>query len=266
MRTCTAKKYVHFGMAAQVVWNCAAHKIDGVLNALNHVINGIESMGLPYTKKLLGPLKEQLEFLQKDAFENSEKYNGDFGGREAYVLSNRMTPIVNSLLAELEEMQTCVLNQSAVSDKLKTLPDRLNLTPTQSALLDETKRCLECEAYRAAMVMGWSLVYDYIRWWIWDNPPKLKDFNTVFVSKKNRKGQPYTAIVKYEDFYGLQESDVLRFACEAQLWGDKELRSLIEHLDRRNDFAHPSFKHPDSTQAIGYISGLLSLIEHSPFK
>ena len=67
--------------------------------------------------------------------------------------------IQGHIVTELQKMRVVRLLEANVSHMLRSLHTDLDLSPTQSALRDETIRCLECGAFRSAIVMGWNINY-----------------------------------------------------------------------------------------------------------
>jgi hypothetical protein len=128
-----------------------------------------------------------------------------------------------SLDHEAKGRPLAVLNIAGVSQKLRTLPTKVTLNDTQRHLLDETIRCIECEAFRAGSVMGWNLIYDYLRRWVWDDPTRRAAFNASLMAKTNRAGDPIypSGLAAYEDFYTIRpvlgERDVLETMRDAGL-------------------------------------------------
>lgn len=211
-------------------------------------------------------LRSQLDFLKKDNNSNSYKYDHGIPKEEAFEIKRILSPIFDALLDYSKEIEIVFLNKSAVSDHLQKLHESISLNENQLVLRDEVVRCMECGAYRSGMVMAWNLAFDYIRSWIFSDTTRLAAFNGVLTTKDKKKGLKHSPIADYEAFFSLKESDVLQWSLEAWLINDKVLRALVEWLDRRNDYAHPSFKHPKPEQAMGKISELLDVIEHPPFK
>lgn len=102
-----------------------------------------------------------------------------------------------------------------------------------------------------------------LRRWIFDR--HLAEFNAVLTTKIQKKNKTYAAISEYSEFFVLQERDVLDWSLQGGIFNDKVHRALVERLDRRNDHAHPNFKHPDAAQVMGYITELLGIVEDKRF-
>ena len=184
-------------------------------------------------------------------------------------LEAHTTGIRNTLYAEVEQKEMIVLKTGDVSKKLRELPTKVSLNPTQDALLKETIICIECEAYRAAAVSGWNLAYDFIRRWMWDDPPRRSAFNQDLI-KKTHKGNPVYpgGLQRYEDFYTVKptlgERDVLELMKNVgMLTGVYD--PLIGYLRERNTYAHANHIMPTANQANSYIDHLVDVITSPPF-
>jgi len=99
-----------------------------------------------------------------------------------------MEPIFRILNAEGGEKELIAITTGAVAQELLTLPSTVTLNDTQKHLLDETILCLQAGAYRAVVVMGWNLVYDFIRQRVFDN--QLLSFNQALATHLDRNGHP----------------------------------------------------------------------------
>lgn len=178
-----------------------------------------------------------------------------------------MAQITNALLHETDDKIVVVLKTGEVTDRLWQLPNKTALTLIQQHLLEETIRCIEVEAYRSALVMGWSLAYDYVRQWVFDN--KLADFNTYLGMMYPKK----SLVSAYDDFFASDRPvseyeflDVLRGPqSQPNIVRDKIIDDLVHHLRERNNYAHPQFTAPSANKANAYIEQLLDVICASPF-
>ena len=172
--------------------------------------------------------------------------------------------VCNVVYQDAKQTQTIRLKTSDVSGRLRELTNTLNLTDTQKTLLAETVRCIECEAYRAGVVMGWNLAYDYIRKWVFDK--HLPAFNNVLTSRFN--GEHPNDIVEYQEFFtrkALPEFRVLYVCKEANIFGGNLHDDLCQYLRLRNNYAHPNFTTPTVYTTNAYIEHLINIISSSPF-
>jgi hypothetical protein len=185
-------------------------------------------------------------------------------------LSAMVSAIVRTLEHESKARQVVVLNTAGVSAKLRQLPSKCVLNDTQRHLLDETIRCVECAAYRAAAVMGWNLVYDCIRRWMWVDATRRAAFNAKLMAVTNRAGaNVYPAgLTTYEEFYtirpALGERDVLDVMRDAGLLSGV-YEKLAGYLKDRNTFAHANDLVPGMYQTNYYLEQLVDIITNAPF-
>lgn len=171
-----------------------------------------------------------------------------------------MDAVVRSVNIESETRRMIVLRSADVSPKLREFGMR-TLTDVQSRLLDETVRCLEVGAYRSAVVMGWNLVYDYVRQWVFDH--KRDELNAELTSKY--KGA--TALNTYSDFFAKNapsEHQILE-ACAGRVLGTRITDPLKTLLRERNDYAHSNFHDPTLHQANYFIEQCLKVVNGPPF-
>ena len=172
--------------------------------------------------------------------------------------------INSSLYHEVGKRTLIEINTSGVLPELNNLQ---GLNDSQTQLRDETVLCIERGAYRAAIVMGWNLVYDYIRQWMFDND--IDEFNKHLLSgyTKNNGDPRFKEIKEYEDFFSGPGEYIVLDVCEAAgFWGAKISKELHHYLTRRNKFAHPSGLSPSREQANEYIKNLLDILAGKPFK
>ena len=183
-------------------------------------------------------------------------------------LRGMLDPIWRTLYSEVGEQFVVSVNIGLVSQQLRQLPTALSLTATQTDLLNETVTCIECGAYRAGVVMGWNLAYDYIRQWVFDN--HLAAFNSTLTTLYLRKDGKsiYDSIETYDDFTSGKpgERTVIDTCYHSSLIGEHLRDNLRFYLRRRNSYAHPTFTAPSADQTNGYIKDLLDTITSSPFK
>lgn len=159
------------------------------------------------------------------------------------------------------------LKTTDVSDKLRALPTKLMMTPNQQHLLDESIRCIECEAYRAGAVMGWNLAYDYIRQWVFNN--RLADFNGSLIILFPRR----LPIADYSDWFSKDSPSEREFldVCSHQqmtngpIIGGELFDHLTQYLRYRNKYAHASETLPSADKTNGYLEHLIDIITNAPF-
>jgi hypothetical protein len=158
-----------------------------------------------------------------------------------------------------------VANRSAIMPKLAALKRAKG--SDRDMMIQETQRCIESGACRAAMVMAWCLAYDHLRQWIFSNKNRrLPAFNGVLTTKNRTKTQLYDPITAYEEFDDLGERFVIDIAYEAKLFPKQKHQVLVNGLTDRNHFAHPNSRGATLESAVGYIDNLLvNLLTHDDF-
>jgi len=163
------------------------------------------------------------------------------------------------------------LNNTAVSERLRSLASVVTLNDSQRQLLDETIRCIECDAYRSAIITGWNLTFDFIRQWVFDN--RLTDFNDALTNNyviKRTNTPRFTAILDYRDFWEASdppgERVVLDCCKDKAIIGGNLHQDLCKHLRQRNNFAHANTKTPTVNQANAYVDELVDIITNPPFR
>ncbi len=195
------------------------------------------------------------------------RHDGRVTPLSAEQIKSRMAPIERVLWEECRRKEILLLDTTAVSERLRDLAGAAVLNDAQQRLLEETILCLECGAYRAAVVMGWNLAYDVIRRWVFAN--KLDPFNQQLTTQyQDRNGKPtYTPIQKYEDFSAGKPSErtVIDTCYFAGIIGEKLRDELRQCLRRRNEYAHASTRSPTAQQANAYIDDLIDIITSPPF-
>jgi hypothetical protein len=169
---------------------------------------------------------------------------------------------------EAGDVRLLPLDSGGVSERLRSLPAQLALSPIQTTLQVEAVRCLECGAYRAAMVMAWNLAFDYIRQWIFDLHLTVFN-NTLTSSYTKRNGKPqYEAVSSYNDFFTKSapaERIILDVANDGNLIGGELYDHLCQYLRYRNNYAHPNFKVITRDQTNAAIEHLIDIIHDRHF-
>jgi len=183
-------------------------------------------------------------------------------------LKTMMATVESVMDHEASSRHAITLNTTGVSPRLRKLPTELSLSESQTHLLDETIRCLECESYRAAIVMGWNLAFDFIRQWAFDI--HLAAFNGELATYTKKGGASrYRPITTYEDFFQPDppgERTVLDILYDINVVTEIPFNELCRHLRYRNNYAHPNFRLPTASKANAYIEELIDIITGPPFK
>ncbi len=177
--------------------------------------------------------------------------------KQPRILRERLQTIDSVIIDEVRERQVVVVN-TAGTDVLRSLPKSIRpLTPEQERLRVEAIKCLERDATRAAIVMGWNFVYAYIRQWVFDN--KLNDLNGTLPSGEGVKD--------YDDFFSGKPSErTFIDACfRAKIIGGNLRDDLRYYLRKRNEYAHANPNEPSHEQVAGYVKNLIDIISDKPF-
>jgi hypothetical protein len=166
MNAVVLKEYFTLAMDLQILWNCKYFGTELVLGRMRSVVERLNAFDLPHSRKLVPKLERMLKILDERHFKEFEQFAKGLPADDAEAVSSVIGQIVDSVLGEAEDRFTCILNRTAVSDRIRQLHERLPLNETQLLLRNEVIRCMESGAYRSAIVMGWNLAYDFIRTWM----------------------------------------------------------------------------------------------------
>lgn len=141
-----------------------------------------------------------------------------------------------------------------VSTQLTDLIQQITNSNEKSFLV-EAINCYRVEAYRAAIVMTWSLAIDHLQNYIFGN--KLSEFNGELAKNPDRK---ISKIIKYDDFSDLSESKFIEIARASAIISNDVRKILDEKLGIRNSAAHPSGITFSGHKATEFILDLVSNI------
>lgn len=115
-------------------------------------------------------------------------------------------------------------------------------------MLRQALRCLEEEVYRAAHVMAWAAIADYLEEYLAEDG----------FAKLNAARQKWKVIDldDLKDRFG--EHAIIESMKEVKLITKGQMKALHGLLSKRNECAHPSGYFPDLNQTLGYVSEILS--------
>lgn len=159
-------------------------------------------------------------------------------GKEGYRLEASAKEKTEKLFAA---RPTKKLVQKHLEDHVSSMP-----TPEAAEYLAEALGCFTHDLWRASIVMTWCLAYDFVRSHLFDRHLVL--LNARFATRKT----PFT-ISSPEDFELVGERDLLDTAKAAGAIGKELHKTLVQLLDDRNSFAHPSGKPITASIAEAYI-------------
>lgn len=264
MQTISADNFIHLGDLIRLLFNPKGFSPDEIAGLIKQVDAYLTTQPFRHVRMYLEKLDQVRNWLEnpKTAWSLSGEMPNDLESHFARIIE----PLRSNIYSESKDWQTIILNQSAVSAKLRSLEGWLKFED-QKALLSDTIRCLECGAPRAAIAMGWSLTYEYLRRWVFvETGGRLATFNGLLTTKKRNKTDLYEPIAGYEQFQDLGERFVIDLLNEAKLIDKGPYQLLVDALNRRNHFAHPSFAKATDVSAAGYIENLIvNIFENAGF-
>jgi hypothetical protein len=124
------------------------------------------------------------------------------------------------------------------------------LSLRQDELFRQALRCVESELFRAAHVMAWAALMDFLE-------EKLSSDGLV----KLRARYPAWRAGNIQDLReNVVEYQLLEAARELGLCGKTECKALQGLLNKRNECAHPSDYYPGLNEALGYLAEILQRI------
>jgi hypothetical protein len=186
--------------------------------------------------------------------------------RDVLELHGNTKSIQGHLASELQKLRVVRLIDHNVSPHLKSLETALMLSPAQVALCNETKRCLECGAYRSAIVMGWNTIYDYLRTWIVADSTRLDHLNARLAKIPGKKGKgkrypkPFATYAELRDSK-LEERAFLTHLATINGVDQDCVSDLVRSLNRRNKYAHATQIRDSPHLSNSYIEDLINIAE-----
>lgn len=124
------------------------------------------------------------------------------------------------------------------------------LNAKQDELLKQSLRCVEHALYRAAHVMAWAAMMDF-----------LEEKMAADKLKRVRRLRPKWSTSSIQDLReDIAEYHLVAITRDLGLCSKNEVKTLHGMLNDRNECAHPSDFHPGLDEALGYISRILDLI------
>jgi hypothetical protein len=244
---------------------------QNTLDAIDTYLVALKAGGFPCPEEPFRKFQEEVrEAVRKDP----EIFATGLSIPYAEKLKQMALPVRQLVLEEAKKRHVLTTDGAAFSEAMKRVS---MLQELEKGLADErlktiageTVRCLAAGAYRAAIVMGWNLTYEFLRQWLYDLPAKsrLDRFNAVLTTKYRSRSQTYSAVTSYEDFFELGERLVLDTAYEADLFRKHHHQVLLNGLTDRNHFAHSSSRVTTPSSATGYIENLVAnIIQDAHFR
>jgi len=126
------------------------------------------------------------------------------------------------------------------------------LSVDQDELFKQALRCVENKLFRAAHVMAWAGMMDFLG---------NKLFSTKYLPEL-RKVRPNWNVKNIEQLREEKPEYQIIEAChDVGLFGKTQKKTLHGLLSIRNECAHPSESFPDLNISLGYISNILQRIK-----
>ncbi len=125
------------------------------------------------------------------------------------------------------------------------------LSVKQDELIRQGLRCLENKLYRAAHVMVWSAMIDFIEELILKaGMKKLKNI---------RPNWSFSSIEDIRENY--PEYQIIQAGKDLELYSKNFCKAIQGLLNKRNECAHPSNYYPGLNESLGYISEIINRIK-----
>ena len=258
-----AYAYVIIGFRIRSCLWTSSTECRWVIDNVDKLMKCLDSFSFTYPRNELNGLRQALEQQQTDS-----------GGTSLVekALSDKLRSVVecvhDTVRSQAQDRRLVHLQVGAVSQKLQDLAKTHPLNVRQTYLFQETSRCLETGAFRSAIVMGWNLLYDMIRQWVFADKTKLGAFNGELAKIQDKSGKPkYIAIADYTDFFDKDapgEKVVLDVCKDANLIGGNLYDDLRGYLRQRNTYAHATDSQPTVNQANAFLDHLVDVIAKLP--
>ena len=140
-----------------------------------------------------------------------------------------------------------------ISKDLENLPK--SLKEPEKSYVAETIRCLSVDAYRAAIVLMWTIIISHLRNYVIIS--KLTEFNIV-LAQNIKFSKKKLSISKYDDFEDLGDNDFLNLLKNSKIISKNQHKLLNEKLGIRNMYAHPTNLTLTDTKTISLIEDLIN--------
>lgn len=165
--------------------------------------------------------------------------------KELISQANKFTTVAHGILAKQESSKSRVILLEDTYEKLESLSIK------QDDLLRQALRCVENELYRAAHVMSWAALFDFIE-------ETLQTDNFIKINTTRPKWNVKSI---YDLREGFPESQIIDAMKDAKIISKNDAKGLHGLLNRRNECAHPSDYYPNLNTTLGYISEILQRLE-----
>jgi hypothetical protein len=156
----------------------------------------------------------------------------------------RFNSDARAALGTVEGSAVRVMSLEASYGRLKSLNVK------QDDLLRQSLRCVEHELYRAAHVLAFAALMDFIE-------ERLSRNRCNAVRKVRDKWKVFRVEDLREIGSDFQVIEVLRETNQCSKTQEKALKGL---LNRRNESAHPSDYYPDLNETLGFIAEVMNRV------
>lgn len=124
--------------------------------------------------------------------------------------------------------------RAQVSQQLTELVQKVKDSQERN-FLEEAIHCYRVKAFRATIVMFWTLTMDHLQKYVFSN--YLNDFNTAISAHSDKKMR---ILVNYDDFSELKDSRIIELMRSANIISSDVKKILEEKLGIRNSAGHAS--------------------------
>jgi len=153
--------------------------------------------------------------------------------------------------AEYHSIKKIVENEPrviAVSEQLNNLVNQVK-DSQELSFLHEAINCYKVQAYRASIVMVWTLTMDHLLKYVFGQ--RLNDFNLAITKCGDKK---IKEVLDYENFGDIKDAKLIELMRGAGIISNDVRKILDMKLGIRNSVAHPSgitCLQPKATEFIG---------------
>jgi hypothetical protein len=156
-----------------------------------------------------------------------------------------------------DEIKRVVENEPKMIQVSRALSDLLLKVKDsqEESFLQEAINCYKVEAFRASIVMVWTLVLDHLHKYIFGN--KLSEFNRAILKDSDKR---LKEIVQYDDFSNIKEVKLIELMRSAGIISNDIKKILDVKLGIRNSAAHPSGISFSGSKATEFIIDLVDNI------
>ncbi len=169
-------------------------------------------------------------------------------------MQEKIPDIVRRISALQATGKRLVAKHEAAASRVITIEDTYQtlagLTLLQDELFRESLRAIEQGLYRAAHVLAWAGLMDYLH-------ELLADKYLAVVQREYSAWNINAAV----DFRDVSDFQVIEAGKKVGAYGKTVMKALHGLLNKRNECGHPSNFYPDLNETLGYVSELLARVK-----